>query len=222
MTFSRTNRQDEGPGNRVPPDGARERLLTEASRLFYNRGLRGVGIEAIVEQADVARMTLYNQFGSKDGLIAECLAYLDTRYHDWFVRQVTARTQDPRERLLVIFDVLDDWFRSSTFRGCAFINASVELADPQHPGHEAIVAHKRRTRDYLRELAEDAGARDVVGLSEALMLLIEGAVVTALVERDYEAALRARRTARILLAALVDRGGADVALGDAYPNGDAA
>lgn len=212
----------KGSGDGTPPDGARERLLAEASRLFYQRGLNGVGIDAIVEQAGVARMTLYNQFGSKDGLIAQCLDYLDTRYHDWFVRQVTARSQDPRERLLVLFDVLDDWFRSGTFRGCAFINASVELADPQHPGHDAIVAHKRRTRDYLRELAEDAGARDAAGLSDALMLLIEGAIVTALVERDYEAALRARRTTRILLATFLDPGGADVATGDAGTNDDSA
>ncbi len=176
--------------------------MEEASRLFYRRGINEVGVGEIVERADVARMTLYNRFGSKDGLVADCLRLLDLRYHEWFVRQVAARTDDPRARILAVFDVLGEWFRSSGFRGCAFINASVELSDPAHPGHEPIIAHKRRTRDYLLELADDAGVAEPRALADSLMLLIEGAIVTALVERDLDAAGRGRRAAGLLLAGL--------------------
>jgi hypothetical protein len=98
--------------------------------------------------------------------------------------------------------VLGEWFHSRGFRGCAFINASVELSDPGHPGHEAIIAHKGRTRDYLLELAEDAGIAEPRVLADSLMLLVEGAIVTALVERDLDAARRGRRAAELLLAGL--------------------
>jgi AcrR family transcriptional regulator len=161
-----------------------------------------VGVGAIVDRADVARMTLYNRFGSKDGLIADCLRMLDVRYHEWFVRQVASRADEPRARILAAFDVLGEWFCSSGFRGCAFINAAVELSDPAHPGHQAIVAHKGRTRGYLLELAEGAEMTEPQVLADSLMLLIEGAIVTALVEGDRDAAARGRRGAELLLAGL--------------------
>jgi AcrR family transcriptional regulator len=177
----------------------RDRLLEEASRLFYRNGIHSVGVEQIVESAAVARGTLYNQFGSKDGLIAACLSDLDLAYHEWFVSEVESRTSDPLARLRVIFEVLDGWIRSDRFRGCTFINAAVELTDPAHPGHEAILAHKRRTREYLRSLTGDAELADPDEAADTLMLLIEGATVTALVEGDRQAAQRAGRAAEALL-----------------------
>ena len=192
------------PSVEPPPStrggSARERLIGEASRLFYRHGIRGVGVDAIVKTAGVTRQTLYSQFGSKDGLIAACLDHLDTLYHDWFEREVARRAPEPADRLLTIFDVLDDWFRSERFRGCTFMNAAVELTEPNHPGHPAILTHKRRTRDYLRDLARDADLADPQQAAETLMLLIEGATVTALVEGDRDAARRARRAAEALLA----------------------
>ena len=191
-----------GPVDAGPETAARERLIRAASRLFYRHGIHVVGIDAIVRAAGVARMTLYNQFGSKDGLIAACLNDLDTRYHEWFVGEVARRAPDPPDRVLAVFDVLDEWFRGERFRGCAFINAAVELSEADHPGHVAIVAHKRRTREYLATLARDAGLPDPGAASEALMLLVEGATATALVEGDRDAALRARRAAEALLAGM--------------------
>lgn len=187
------------PSRKARSGDPRDRLLDEASRLFYRNGIHSVGVEQIIESAAVARGTLYNQFGSKDGLIAACLTDLDLAYHEWFVNEVESRTRDPLTRLRVIFEVLDGWIQSERFRGCTFINAAVELTDPSHPGHEAILAHKRRTREYLRTLTGDAGLADPDEAADTLMLLIEGATVTALVEGDYLAARRAGRAAEALL-----------------------
>jgi F420-dependent oxidoreductase-like protein len=146
-----------------------------------------------------------NLFGSSPADVAHKLEVLrshmlDDRFFSWFVREVSARSTDPTGRLLAVFDVLGQWFRRDTFRGCAFINAAVELADPSHPAHHAVLAHKQRSRDYFRELAEAAQLPDPTGVSDQWMLLTEGAIVTALVEDDRGAATRARRAALELLA----------------------
>jgi hypothetical protein len=148
----------------------------------------GVGVEALQQDLGQAHM-------------------LDDRFFSWFVHEVEGRSEDPGERLLAVFDVLDHWFRRESFRGCAFINATVELADSSHPAHEAVLSHKRRSRDYFRELAVAAGVDDPDDVSDQWMLLTEGAIVTALVEDDRDAAKRARRAA----ARLVGGGDAGVA-----------
>lgn len=196
-------RRDPAPGapprqHRRPP---RERLLRAATRLFYRHGITAVGIDAVVAEAQVAKMSLYRQFGSKDDLVAACLERLDRLYHDWFVEQVEKRCEPGRDRLLTAFDVIDEWIHSDGFRGCAFINSAVELADPQHPAHAAVLAHKKRDRGYLEVLATQAGAPDPAALARQLMLLLEGAIVTALVQGDRDAARDARAVAGDLLAA---------------------
>src|SRR3954453_12507854 len=126
---------------------ARDRIVSGATRLFYTRGIRAVGVDLVIAESGVAQTTLYKHFRSKDELIAECLHRLDDRYFRWFEQEVKTRAEDPRGRLAALFDVLDDWFQRPDFRGCAFINASVELADPGHPARAAIASHKRRSRE---------------------------------------------------------------------------
>jgi AcrR family transcriptional regulator len=183
------------------PAMTRERILHAAARLFYQRGIRVVNVETVAAEAGLTKVTLYRHVRSKDALVAACLHMLDDRFFDWFVEEVSARSEDPAQRLLAVFDVLDQWFHRKSFRGCAFINATVELADPSHPAHQAVLAHKDRTRDYFRQLAEAASAPDPSELSDQWMLLSEGAIVTALVEDDRDAAKRAGRAAAALLSA---------------------
>jgi AcrR family transcriptional regulator len=192
-----------GPYERAaaPVTLTRERILEAAARLFYRRGIRAVNVDTVAQEASTTKVTLYKHFRSKDQLVASCLHMLDDRFFSWFVREVSVRSTDPAGRLLAVFDVLGLWFRRDTFRGCAFINAAVELADPAHPAHHAVLAHKQRSRDYFRELAEAAQLPDPTGVSDQWMLLTEGAIVTALVENDRGAAKRARRAAAGLLAA---------------------
>src|SRR3954471_20902611 len=187
---------------KTPHDGggpARDRIIAVATRLFYKRGIRAVGVDTVIAESGVAKTTLYKHFRSKDALIAECLHRLDDRYFRWFEHEVETRTDDPRGRLAALFDVLDDWFQRPDFRGCAFINASVELADPAHPARPAIANHKHRSRALIERLAEEAGLQDPPTVSDHLMLLMEGAIITALVEGDWQAARRAGAAATKLL-----------------------
>lgn len=189
------------PAESVAEPPVRDRIIDTATRLFYYRGIPATGVDTISDSAHVAKMSLYRHFRSKDQLILECLQRLDTRYHNWFVEQVRQRADDPAQALLSVFDVLDEWFNSPHFRGCAFINATVELADPAHPAHAPVLAHKRRNREYLAELARRAGIGDVAAFSRQLMLLVEGSIITALVQRDFDAAKDAKRVAQALLEA---------------------
>jgi len=189
-----------GPG--PAPTLTRSKILDAAARLFYRQGIRAVSVDEVAEAASVTKVTVYKHFRSKDNLIASCLYMLDDRFTAWFVAQVEAATDDPEGRLIAVFDVFDRWFHQRSFRGCAFINATVELADPAHPAHSAVVAHKKRIRAYFHDLAEAAAVADPNAISDQWMLLSEGATVTALVEDDREAGKRARTAAEALLAAM--------------------
>lgn len=110
------------------PDRGRRAASRLRSGFFYYQGIP-TGVDNVIASAGVAKMSLYRHFGSKEQLIVECLERLDVRHHDWFVAQVEDRDGDPVSKLLSVFDVLDEWFASDHFRGCAFINATVELCE---------------------------------------------------------------------------------------------
>ena len=177
---------------------ARERLLAAADQLFYEEGVHVVGIDRVIERAGVAKATLYSAFGSKDGLIK---AYLAER-HDNRRRRLTtavARQTDPRERLLAVFDALGEAFAEPTYRGCAFLNASAE-AGPESSIVQATDTYRAWVRELFTELAAAVGAADPAQLARQLVLLYDGAGVSARMDRDPSAAAAARTVA----AALVD------------------
>src|SRR5690606_21971100 len=110
-------------------DGPRERLLSVASELFYAHGIRNVGIDEIIARAGVAKASLYRHFPSKDDLVTEVLRQRDEAWFRDFRADVEARASNPKKRLLGVFAVLEAWFAGDLFRGCAFMNAAIELAD---------------------------------------------------------------------------------------------
>lgn len=182
---------------------ARERVLDAASELFYREGIRAVGIDTIIARAGVAKMTFYHHFKSKDLLVVEFLRRRDERWRRWLAETVERLSPDPRERPLAIFDALAGRFANPDYRGCAFINTVAETADPGHAARHAVLEHKARVRAYVRRLLEEAGlagADGAAALSEELMLLIDGALVTAAREGTPAAAYAAKRTATKLLA----------------------
>ena len=185
--------------DRQPQATTNTRILNAAARLFYRRGIRAVSVDEVAAEASVTKVTVYKHYRAKDQLLAACLHALDERFFTWFMHEVEASTDDPQHRLLAVFDVLDQWFRRRDFRGCAFINATVEMASPDHPAGEAVMAHKTRCRQYFRALAEAAGMEDPDAISDQWMLLTEGATITALVEGDRSAAYKARAGAEAIL-----------------------
>ncbi len=184
--------------------GKRETLLREARQLFYSRGIRAVGVDTVAAESGVSKMTLYSYFGSKDGLIVACLDSVDERYRVWLQGKVAEESITPVEQILGIFDALKDWFEKPTFRGCVFVNATVELADPEHPARRPILNHKHRMREWITGLATEAGLREPAAVGSHVMLLMEGAIITALVDEDPTAADRAKQLAGYVVAAHAD------------------
>jgi len=182
---------------RLTPAG--ERILAAASTLFYDQGIRTVGVDSIAAAADVTKKTLYDRFGSKDRLIA---AYLERRnrvWHAFLDEQLAARKPGtPEEVILALFGALTDWVAGS-HNGCGFINASVELAAPDHPAMPVIVGQKQWMRSEFKAQAELAGLADPGELADRLLLLHEGALVSYRVAAMPDAPQVAGRAAADLL-----------------------
>ncbi len=186
--------------------------MTAAYELFARNGVQAVGVDAIIERSGVARQTLYRHFGSKQELV---LAFLERREevwtYGWLAAEVQRRERDPRRRLLAIFDVFDEWFRRPDFEGCSFINVMLEHPAADHPLHVAAAGYLARIRAFLEELAGDAGIADPASLAREWHILMKGSIVAA-GEGDLDAARRAKRMGRVLLAQARPAARADSAL----------
>jgi AcrR family transcriptional regulator len=169
--------------------------------MFSRYGVRAVGVDAIIEQSGVAKMTLYRQFRSKDELVLEFLRAREAQWAvGWLQAEVEARSDDPRERLLAIFDVFDGWFRRDDFEGCSFINLMLEAGVEDSSIRTACVAHLANIRGFLRTLTTATGSADPDNLAREWHILMKGSIVAA-GEGDVEAARRGQAMARLVLAA---------------------
>ena len=182
-----------------PVTSRRELILETAVRLFRERGYHATGIDKIIAESGVAKMTLYRYFKSKDELILAALRRWDEQSRHWLVTEIAARSKSVEERPLVLFDVLDDWFDSNDFKGCMFINAAAEYSDHDDPIHTAAAEHKRLFRRYLREQVVAGGYENADELTDQIVFLMEGAIVTAQVSRQRGAGAQARKAAETLL-----------------------
>jgi len=182
------------------PRDARERILETAYELFSRNGIRAVGVDRVIAESGVAKMTLYRHFGSKDELVLEFLRRREQRWtQEWLQAEVERRTDDPAERLLAIFDVFDAWFRTEDFEGCAFINVLLEVADRTSSVRRATIVHLATIRSFLQGLASDAGVADPEDFARSWHILMKGSIVAA-GEGDHEAARRAQAIGKLLLA----------------------
>ena len=188
---------DAGAHVRAARPAPRERLLTAANELFYAEGVQSVGIDRIIDRADVARASLYSTFGSKDELVR---AYLERRMEISTARlraAIEAHT-DPRERLLSVFDVQATLFGEAGFRGCAFNRATAE-ARPGSAAAEVPQAYRRWLQDLFEELAAAAGAPDPVLLGSQVHLLYDGGMLAASLDQNKTIAAAAKAAAGALL-----------------------
>jgi AcrR family transcriptional regulator len=175
------------------------RIASLAAQQFHEHGITATGVDALSRAAGISKRTLYERFGSKDGLIVAAYDALDLPVYEMFTADVEAKTSDPREQLDAFFAQLAPIFRMPEFRGCPFTNASSELSDPKHPAHDVVHRHKERIRRWLLRRAEAAGASNPEQLSRQLMLLFAGAQSQALLERSARPAKEARELARSLV-----------------------
>jgi AcrR family transcriptional regulator len=171
------------------PTAARARLLATAERLFYAEGVRAVGVERLLAESGVGRASFYRHFPGKDDLV---VAVLEERLARWRT-DLAAAVGRRGGGVLAVFDELEAQVADPAFRGCPAINAMVEAADRGSAEHRVAADHKRALAAYLGELAGDAD------LGETLLLLVDGALVTALRDPSAGAARRARGVAQGLV-----------------------
>ena len=178
---------------------ARSRILETAYDLFSRNGFRAVGVDRIIDESGVARKTFYRHFPSKTDLI---LAFLDQRgqrwTHDWLEAEVYRIGSTPRERLLAVFDVLDEWFHREDFESCALLATVFEVRDKTDPVHQAAARQLEDVREVLLDIAEQSKIRDPESVASHVQTLMMGAIVSASRE-DLDAARRARELAVLLL-----------------------
>ncbi|GAB1509663.1 TetR/AcrR family transcriptional regulator [Actinophytocola sp. KF-1] len=175
---------------------AEDRALDAAEDLFYRRGVHAVGMDDIRDTSGVSLKRLYQLFPNKERLVTAFLQRRDVRWRGGLTEHV-AGVEDPRERLLAVFGWLHTWFTDPGYRGCAWINCYGELGATSPAVAEEARTHKEGFRRILRELTAAAGHDD--DLAEQLLLLAEGAIVTAAITGNADAARQARAAAGKLL-----------------------
>jgi AcrR family transcriptional regulator len=180
--------------------GARQRIVSAASELFYQNGIRATGIAMIISHAGVARATFFHHFPAKSDLVIAWLQQPASRWFDRIRAELDANTESPRSRLLSFFDLLGEWFAQDDFRGCAFQNAAAETPEADHALREATHDYTLEIQHYLRQNAGDAGLSNPTRIAEELHLLAQGAIATAVTTRSPEAARVARAAAKRIVA----------------------
>ena len=179
----------------------RSHLVNTAHDLFEQNGFHVTGIDRILEESGVAKMTLYNHFKSKDELILATLRLHDEQFRNWFMRSVEKKEKSPNKRLVAIFDVLHEWFSDKAYRGCMFLNATAEFSEIGSPIRALCAESNKLLLDYIRSIAKAAAADDPDGLAEALMLLMEGAICIAHLTGNNSSAKQAKKAAQTLVKA---------------------
>jgi AcrR family transcriptional regulator len=162
---------------RNPHTPAGVRILDTASALFYERGIRAVGVDLIADEAGTTKKTLYDRFGSKDELVA---AYLSRRAERWIAfleDHLERHAPEPGvRRVIAVVDALEERLRGQD-RGCAFVNAYAELGGTDHPGNAVVREDKRFMRALFVRLVDEAGIPDAEVVGAHAHLLYEGAIV---------------------------------------------
>jgi AcrR family transcriptional regulator len=179
--------------------GARERIVRAAGDLFYAEGIHAVGVDRVTAAAGVAKATMYQQFRSKDELVAACLQRRAEQWRASVADPVLALPGSAARRVGAVFERLGKTFATPGYRGCPFINAAAEYPGPDGPVAAAIAAHRAQVRGLFAELLADVPAARRAALTDQLVLLYDGTMVGAQLDQGPRAARRARAAARQLL-----------------------
>ena len=184
-------------------ESARGRLLSAATRLFCKNGINATGVDAIINEAGTAKTTLYKLFGSKTNLVHVVLESEGKLWREWFIGMIESGGGDARAKLARIFPVLREWFGQERFYGCPFINAVAEHDKDDKQLRAIAMRHKKVVLAHIEKLATEMGASEPEVLAHQLALLMDGAIVAAMVSGNPRVADTAALAAAPLLSAPV-------------------
>lgn len=182
------------------PDTAGERIFQAARELFYQQGIRAVGVDAIAAAAGTTKMSLYRNFGSKDQLVAAVLEEQDRLFWEWWDETIAPVQGDPRRQVDCLFNAFEEVASDAdSCRGCLIANASVEIIDANHPARLVVIRHHNEMLSRLRRLAAEMGAHDADQLGDSLMLLMGGSFLSRLCFDDLGPVKSVSDIARLLI-----------------------
>ncbi len=173
----------------------RDELVQKALQTFYRNGFHVTGMDMLAEEAGISKTSIYNHFRTKEDLILATLRLRDEKFRNWLYRRMEELAANPGEQLIAMFDALEEWFNSFEFKGCLFIKASSEYQDPSHPIHKQSADHKQMLERHILDLAKAAALIHPEKLARQLLLLKEGAIVTAHLGHTRNPAADARQAA---------------------------
>jgi AcrR family transcriptional regulator len=178
---------------------AQEKLLLAARRLFCRAGIHATGISQILEEAGVARRSLYKHYGSKENLLKAVLDTEANMWFHWFDLDLPGLKCSNKDRILALFGLLENWFKKEDFFGCVFINAVAEREKDSAWVKDVAGAYRDQIIERLKALVVESGADDPDIVTQKLGLIIEGAIITAMVTQNSQAAHIARLAAEDVL-----------------------
>ncbi len=199
--MSRTTGTTASKADSRSTSSVRDRILDTAADLFYREGVRGVGVDLIVERSGVAKTSLYRHFATKDELVAAFLEKENTRYwNEW--DNIASRHQDNAlAELEAHLESIAQHIAQTKYRGCPFLNVVVEFPKPDHPARAVAASHKSELRRRLGALVTGMGATMPTSLIDQLVLLIDGAYVNGQLPGKNQPSLALTAAALILVAA---------------------
>jgi len=177
----------------------KSKILVVATDLFQTRGINSTGVDTIVAVAGTTKMTLYKYFTSKENLILEVLEKGHQDFQSWLNEKLSTNTKKPSEKLQKLFEFIEEWVTSPSFRGMGFIKASAEFPNEESPVHQLSSEQSRQFRQYISSLATEANIQDADGLALQLSLLFEGAVQAEQMKRGSGAMKYAKKASKILI-----------------------
>lgn len=189
----------EGTKPRIAKGTARDHILSVAADLFYNNGIRAVGIDTIVAKSGVAKTTLYDHFPSKDDLVNAYLNQSDEQFWGLVASTLEKHPDQPKQQLKDLFEAFENMIATPESLGCMFLSTAAEFPELEQSGHQLAVLHKQKIRDRLGSLATAAGAAKSDQLADQLLLLLDGAYASKRVFRTFDSPTQHLSTAASML-----------------------
>lgn len=168
----------------------RKQILDTAATLFYEKGVKEVGIDEIIRSANVAKMTLYKNFSSKDQLIAEVMKEISSDWISWFEENTNLQEQsesDPYKEVLFILNIIEKWFRKDSFHKCPFSSIAIEIGNSEHPAYPACLQPMYHVESYLTSRLNHLPEPSRSELIDQIRVLVKGCLLTANLEGPNKA-----------------------------------
>ena len=179
----------------------RDELVQKALKVFYQHGFHATGMDMLVKETGISKTSMYKHFRTKEDLILAVLRLRDEHFRNWLYRRIEELADSPKDQLIAMFDALEEWFNDTAYRGCMFIKASSEYQEASHPIHKQSADHKRMLESHFTAIAKEANLPDPNAIARQLLLLKEGAIVTAHLGHTENPAQDAKRAAISLIKA---------------------